>query len=161
MRATERRVYVPAPRSLLVWTALLVLGVLLDGGWGAVPAFVVAIVAAARLERSVLGAIGVFFVALAGLGVLLESTGTAADVHQDFVLRNLVPHHLMFIGLALVMTKVALESGSETPADDHDQSEDVTIPDEPLPAASPKVRIGIVAVSAVLAASAVVALVLT
>jgi len=99
----------PSRRGLAGWLALAAVAALLDGWVGLLAPFVVAVVVGARLRRSVLGAIGTFFLALAGLGVLLDSSGDRSDVHQAFVTRSLVPHHLTFLGLALVCTWVVLD----------------------------------------------------
>lgn len=114
-----------------------VVGFLLDGALGLVPMVLVIAVAGARLDWSVLGRIGLFLVALAGVGVLLDSTGSIADVHAEFVNRSLTPHHLVFIGLALLVVQVL---GDVEPA----SLPTVDQGHEPLAHRPPVIRIGLV-----------------
>lgn len=101
-----RGLYRPHPRELAAWLVLGVVGFLLDGAIGLVPMVLLIAVTGARLERAVLGRIGVFLVALAGVGVLLDSTGGIGDVHAEFVHRSLTPHHLVFVGFTLLIVQV-------------------------------------------------------
>lgn len=150
------RLYRPDARGFLAWSLLAAVGWFLDGPVGTTPALIVAIVAAARLDRSVLGIVGVVLVGAAGVVVLLDSSGGAADVNLRFVTRSMAPHHLTFIGLTLVIVRMVLEAGSRRDpvavhpevSDPGDRRDEV---DEPLATRSAGLRIGIVVLVVIVA----------
>lgn len=158
------RLYRPGPRAFFGWLLLAAVGVFLDGPPGLAPALLVAVVAAARLDRAVLGALGVVLVAAAGAIVVLDSSGGADDVHLRFVVRTLAPHHLTFVGLTLVIVGMALRGlpRSEAAPDDAIRVvPDAAVVAEPLAGWGDRLRMTLTILVTAAAAALALALLLT
>lgn len=96
-------------RGVAAWLALVAVLGALDGLPGTIAAVVVGVVVLARLPRRWIGLIGV--AALAAVPVVVVAGGVPAEaqVSPAFVVRSMWPHHLAFVGLALVCTAAVLD----------------------------------------------------
>jgi hypothetical protein len=91
---------------LLVFTGM---GLFLDGLAGGVAGVVVGAVLLARLPTRVIGGIGVACLVAAPVAVAVDGVPSAAEIAPAIVGRSLWPHHLTFVGLALVAAWVAID----------------------------------------------------
>jgi len=82
---------------------------LLDGLPGMVAALAVGVVYLAGFPRKVIGWLGVGCLAAVPLVIVIQGIPTQASVSPKFVSRSLWPHHLTFIGLALVCTAAVID----------------------------------------------------
>jgi len=96
-------------RSAFGW--LLYAGFLgmLDGLPGMVAALVVGVVYLAGFPRKAIGWLGVGCLASVPVVIVIQGIPTQASVSPKFVSRSLWPHHLTFIGLALVCTAAVID----------------------------------------------------
>lgn len=99
----------PSLRAVGIWVLATGVAVALDGVIGGLVLVVVAAVLLAGFPKRVLGALGVGLLALVPVAVVIDGIPTSADVSPAFVLRSLVPHHLMFAGLVLVSAFALLD----------------------------------------------------
>lgn len=91
------------------WVGLLALTFVLDGLPGTTAALVVGVVVLARLPRRWIGRVGVAALVAVPAVVVAGGVPTEAQVSPAFVSRSMWPHHLAFVGLALVCTAAVLE----------------------------------------------------
>lgn len=104
----------PAPfklgwRSVLGWLLYAVFLGVLDGLPGTLAALVVGVVYLARFPKKAIGWLGVACLAAVPVVVVVQGIPTEASVSPKFVSRSLWPHHLTFIGLALVCTAAVID----------------------------------------------------
>lgn len=96
-------------RGVAAWLALVVLLGALDGLPGTSAALVVGVVVLARLPRRWIGLVGVAALVAVPAVVVAGGVPTEAQVSPAFVTRSMWPHHLAFVGLALVCAAAVLE----------------------------------------------------
>lgn len=99
----------PNVRAVLGWIAYAAVLGFLDGVPGMAAAVVVGVVFLAGLSRRVIGVVGVACLAAAPLAVVIAGIPTEASVSPKFVARSLWPHHLTFVGMALVCTAAVVD----------------------------------------------------
>lgn len=100
---------VATPRGVLAWVGLVLVLAALDGLPGTVAALVVGVIVLARLPRRWIGLTGVAALVAVPAVVVAGGVPTEAGVSPAFVIRSMWPHHLAFVGLALVCTAAVLE----------------------------------------------------
>lgn len=96
-------------RGVAAWLALVVVLGALDGLPGTAAALVVGAVVLARLPRRWIGLVGLAALVAVPVVVVAGGVPTEAQVSPAFVTRSMWPHHLAFVGLALVCTTAVLE----------------------------------------------------
>jgi hypothetical protein len=102
-------VRVATARGVAAWLVLVAVLGALDGLPGTVAALVVGVVVLARLPRRWIGLVGVAALVAVPVVVVAGGVPTEAQVSPAFVTRSMWPHHLAFVGLALVCTAAVLE----------------------------------------------------
>lgn len=100
---------VASARGVAAWLVLVAVLAALDGLPGTTAALVVGVVVLARLPRRWIGLIGVAALVAVPIVVVAGGVPTEAEVSPGFVTRSMWPHHLAFVGLALVCTAAVLE----------------------------------------------------
>jgi hypothetical protein len=147
--------------ALVAFTAL---ALFLDGLAGASAGVIVAAVLLARLPLRTIGGIGVACLVAAPIVVAAQGVPTPADLTPAFVARSLWPHHLTFVGLALVGAWVVADvvgaawRGGDEAAVAAEATEEG--PEPAVVGAALWLRVGMVAVVALGAAAASVAVLL-
>jgi hypothetical protein len=139
----------------------------LDGLPGGAAGVVVGAVLLARLPMRVIGGIGVACLVAAPVAVAIDGVPRTSEIAPAIVGRSLWPHHLTFVGLALVAAWVVIDvvglvgsAGSDRSAGAHHAVEAEDGPEPALAAAPRLVRLAIVAVVSLGALAASVAVVL-
>ncbi|MEO6988083.1 MAG: hypothetical protein ABI239_05480 [Aquihabitans sp.] len=102
----------PNWQSVLAWLAFTMGAVMLDGWTGLVVGVAIAAALLAGAGPRSLAAAGVVCFALVPVWILSRGSATAEDVTPAWVNDSLVPHHLAFAALSLIVVSVVLQSGS-------------------------------------------------
>lgn len=142
-------------RSIVLWVAGSLVAFALDGPWGLMAPFTIALVVLARLPRVWIGRIGLGLLAAVPLAVVWTGIPTRAQVSPRFVNRSAWPTHLTFVGLFLLMAWTLLElgpalrqsAGARREGLDHRRV-------EPVPRWSAALRFGVVGGAALFLAAA-------
>lgn len=148
----------------VVWLALALVAVALDGATGGAVAVLVGAVVLARAPRQILGGIGVLCLLGVPIAVVARGVPSPEDVSPFFVVRSLLPHHLMFAGLALVGSNVVLDLASRLRGasrhavpDGVRPHRDGDDPPQPVGAWPGRVRVGVFAIVVLAGLAAAVA----
>lgn len=96
-------------RAAIGWLLYAVFLGLLDGLPGTLAALLVGVVYLGGFPRKVIGWVGVACLAAVPLAVVVAGIPTEASVSPKFVSRSLLPHHLTFVGLALVCSAAVID----------------------------------------------------
>lgn len=100
---------VASARGVAAWLGFVAVLGALDGLPGTTAALVVGVIVLARLPRRWIGLVGVAALVAVPVVVLAGGVPTEAQVSPRFVTRSMWPHHLAFVGLALVCAAAVLE----------------------------------------------------
>ena len=96
-------------RSAFGWLLYAAFLGILDGLPGTLAALVVGVVYLGRFPKKAIGWLGVACLAAVPVVVVVQGIPNQASVSPKFVSRSLWPHHLTFIGLALVCTAAVID----------------------------------------------------
>lgn len=145
----------PSLRATGTWLVLTGLAVALDGWTGLIVGVGIAAAVLAGVRPRTLTAAGVVCSALVPVWFLAQGSIAADDISPALVTESLVPHHLAFAAVALLVASVALtevRSGRTTHVREVDGAD--STPERsvgPLGAAGDGLRWAVVAVAVVLA----------
>lgn len=112
------RSVLPGWRGTAAWLVLTGLATALDGWTGLIVSVGIAAALLAGARPRSLAAAGVVCAALVPVWVLSSGSITAEDVTPALVTESLIPHHLAFAALLLLVVSVVLQAGSASAADD-------------------------------------------
>lgn len=139
----------PSWRGTAAWLMLTVVTVALDGWTGFLVSVGIAAALLVGVRPRTLTAAGVVCAGLVPVWILSRGSVTTEDVTPALVVESLIPHHLAFSALVLLVVSVALQTGWVPLADV--SVEQPRRAAGPLGAAGPVVRWGVTAIAVVLA----------
>ena len=106
------RSMLPSWRGTVAWLVLTGLATALDGWTGLIVSVGIAAALLAGARSRSLAAAGVVCAALVPVWVLSSGSITAEDVTPALVTESLIPHHLAFAALVLLVVSVVLQASS-------------------------------------------------